>query len=200
MNTDRFSLNYQSHAEPNIYLQPQFMSGAASHNTSPVTLQNSRDETSEENNGSSIQQRDAVKIVDEQLKKQMKKIKVLLIVAVSVIGVFLALAIGLAFLATIHSQKQLPLPDIDEAVNKYVAPLQENLTVLKNQFIDIYAKQLNEYAQLNQQMNKYAEQTQTLNDITDMINDDLAEYAQRTGGVEDSITQNRALIEQMKNN
>ena len=175
MNTDRLcSVNYQSHAEPNIYLQPQFMTG---HNISPADLQNFRDETLE-GNSSGIQQRNTVKIIDEQLKEQMKKIKVLMIVAVSVIGVFLALAIGLAFLATIHSQKQPPLLDIDEEVTRHVAPLQGNVTVLNNQLIDIHAKQLNEYAKLTQQMNEYDEQTKTLNDITEMISNDLAEYAQ----------------------
>ena len=143
--------------------------------------------------------RDTVKIIDEQLKEQMKKIKVLMIVAVSVISVFLALAIGLAFLATIHCQKQPPLLDIDEEVTKHVAPLQGNVTVLNNQLIDIHAKQLNEYAKVTQQMNEYDEQTKTLNDITEMISNDLAEYAQQTGRVEDSINQNRATIEEIRN-
>ena len=196
MNTDRMSsVYYQSHTEPNIYFQPQFKTGAAARNTNPTALLNSRYESSEGNSG--IQQRDTVKDTNEQLKKQMKKIKVLMIVAVSVIGAFLALAIGLAFLALIHSQKQLPLPDIDEEVTKHVAPLQGNLTLLNNQLNNIYAKQLNELAQ---QVNESAEQTQTLNDISGMINDDLAEYAQQTRRIEDSINQNQAIIEQMRNN
>ena len=46
--------DYQSHAEPNVYYQPQFTTNAiARQNTSPVmiTQQNFRDETSEESSG-----------------------------------------------------------------------------------------------------------------------------------------------------
>ena len=191
------SVYYRSHAEPNVYFQPQLMTGTASHYRNPALHQNSRDETSD---SSSIQQRDTVNIIDTKIKKQMKKIKMMLIVAVSVIGVFLALAIGLSFLATVNSQKQLPLPDIDEEVNKHVAPLQGNLTVLNNQLTNIYTEQLNQYAQLTQQMNEYDQQAKTLNDITESIGDDLTEYTQKTERVDDSVNQNRAAIEQMRNN
>ena len=192
------SVYHQSHTEPNIYFQPPFVSGATSCNRSPAAVQNSRDETSEEI--SSILQRDTLRVIDEHLEKHVKKIRVLLTVVVSVIGVFLALAIGLAFLATIHSQKQLPLPDIEIEVTKHVATLQGNLTALNNQLIHIHAKQLNEYAQLTQQMNEYDQQAKTLNDITARIGSDLADYAQLTERLEDSIYQNRATIEQIRNN
>ena len=99
-------------------------------------------------NNSGIQRRNTIKVTDE---KQVMKTKVLMIFAVSVMSIFLALAIGLAFFATMRSQKQLSLPDIAEEVAKHVTPLQGNLTVLKSQLIDVYTKhaQLNEQAQIN---------------------------------------------------
>lgn len=186
MDADRLSgVKYQSHTEPNIYFQNCFTTDYSSQNTSAAAQLNSENETSEVNSG--IQRRNSVKVTDE---KQVMKIKVLVIVAVSVMSVFLALAIGLALFATIHSQKQLSLPDIALEVAKHVTPLQGNLTVLKNQLIDVYTKQVNEHAQEIQQLNEingqqtqtlneYAQQIQHLNEINGQQTQTLNEYAQQ---------------------
>lgn len=176
------SVNYQSHAEPNVYYQRQFIPDTIAHQiTSPVTQQNSRNETSEESSDIQLLQSNTSKIIDEQaiIRKQLKKFKLSLVITVTMITVFfVALTmISLAFFASIRDcQTQLLLPDIAEKVTKQVVLLQGNLSVLKNQ-IDIHSQQLNEYAQQIQTLNEYAQQTQTLNDITEMINNDLAEYA-----------------------
>lgn len=207
MDANRLSgVNYRSHTEPNIYFQNQFISDHSSQNTSPAAQQNPENETLEENRG--IHWRNTVKVTDE---KKAMEIKMLMIVAVSVMSVFIALAIGLALFATMHSQKQLSLSDVAEEVTNHVAPLQGNVTVLKNQLIDIHTKQQTEHAQIIQQLNEinsqqtqtlneYAQQIRSLNDNTEMISNDLAEYAQRTGTMEYNINQNRALIDQIHNN
>ena len=186
MDTDRLSgVKYQSHAEPNIYFQNCFTTNHSSQNTSAAAQLDSENETSEEY--SVIQRSNTVKVTNE---KQLMKIKVLVIVAVSVMSVFLALAIGLALFATMHSQKQLSLPDIAMEVTKHVTPLQGNLTVLKNQLIDVYTKQVNEHAkkikQLNkingqqtQTLNEYAQQIQQLIEINGQQTETLNEYAQQ---------------------
>ena len=202
--TDHSSQNTSPAAQQSseiIYFQPQFTTDHSSQNTSPAAQQNSENESSEEN--SRIQWRNTVKVTDE---KQVMKIKVLMIVAVSVMSVFLALAISLALFAITHNQKQLLLSDIAEEVTKHVIPLQGNLTALEIQLINVYTKQLNEHQQLNetngeqtQTLNEYAQRIQILNDITEMTNNDLAGYTQRTRIMEANINQNRALVDQTSN-
>ena len=91
------------------------------------------------------------------------------------------------------------MPVIGEKVTQQVAPLQGNLSLLKNQ-IDAHTQQLNEYAQQIQSLNEYAQQTQTQRDLIETINDTLAEYAQRTARVEESINHNRVVIEILNKN
>ena len=180
-------MNYQLRAESNIYYQHQLADTLASQNTSPITHDqyNSRDEIPEESSGT--QQNDTSNniTIDEQaiIRKQMKKLKMSFIVAVTtIIDVLVALAvISLVLLASrrdCQAQQQLVLPDIAVRVAEQVASLQGNLSVLKNQ-IDTNSEQLNEYAH----------QTRALNSITETISNDLAEYIQRTREVERSINQ-----------
>ena len=190
-------MNYQLRAESNIYYQHQLADTLASQNTSPITHDqyNSRDETPEESSGT--QQNDTSNniVIDEQaiIRKQVKKLKMSFIIAVTVIIAFLvALAItSLVFIASRRDsqaqQQLLVLPDIAVRVAEQVASLQGNLSVLKNH-IDTNSEQLNEYAH----------QTQALNSITETISNDLAEYTQRTREVERSI--NQEIIGRMNNN
>ena len=202
INTNALSnMNYQFHAEPNVYYHPSFISDAVgSQNTNHVTEQNSSNEES-----SGVQQISTSNIIDEEaiVIKHLKKVKLSLIIAVTIITVFLVALtiITFALFASVQDgqTQQLPLPVIGEKVTQQVAPLQGNLSLLKNQ-IDAHTQQLNEYAQQIQSLNEYAQQTQTQRDLIETINDTLAEYAQRTARVEESINHNRVVIEILNKN
>ena len=169
-------MNYQLRAEPNIYYQHPLADTIASQSTSPITHDqySSRDETQE---SSGTQQNDTSNIIGEQaiIRKQMKKLKMSFIIAVTTIIAFLvALAIiSLVLLASrrdCQAQQRLVLPDIVIRVVKEVVSLQGNISMLKNQ-IDTNSEYLNEYAHqtqalnnnISEKLNEYAHQTQELN-------------------------------------
>lgn len=194
INTNALSnMNYQFHAEPNVYYNPSLVSdavGSRNTNTSHITEQNSSNEES-----SAAQHSSASDIIDKEaiVMKQLKKVKLSLIIAVTIITVFLVALtiITFALFASVQDgqTQQLPLPVIGEKVTQQVAPPQGNLSLLKDQ-IDAHTQQLNEYAQ----------QIQTQRDLIETINDTLAEYAQQTARVEESINHNRVVIEKLNKN
>jgi flagellar basal body-associated protein FliL len=189
-------MNHQLHTEPNIYYQHQFTAGAiASRNASSISHnhQSSRSGSSEESSGT--QQNNTSNNIDEQaiIKKQLKKIKMSLVIAVTTITVFL---VALAMISSVllasrrDCQAQQPLlPDTAEKFTKQMADLTGNLSALKNQIV-VDSDQLNEYAH----------QIQTLNSITETINSELTEYTLRTRSVERSVNRNEETIGKMNNN
>ena len=215
-------MNYQLRPEPNIYYQHPLADTIASQSTSPVTHHqySSRDETQEESSGT--QQNNTSNIIDEQaiIRKQMKKLKMSFIIAVTtIIGFLVALAIITLVLSAsrrdCQAQQQLVLPDIVVRVAKEVVSLKGNFSTLKNQ-IDTNSEQLNEYnidlaeqvtslkgnisVLKNQIDTTSAHQTQALNSITETINNNLAEYIQRTLELERGVNQTTIAIERVNNN
>lgn len=123
MHTDKPSgIKCQLNEEPNVYFQNHSTNNHSSQNTSPTAQLKF---TSEEN-AIIYLWRNTIKVMDE------KRAIMFTIIAVVVIGVFLAFTIDLALFAIVQSQKQLTSADIVEEFAKHVMPLHGNLTVLKS--------------------------------------------------------------------